>query len=157
MNAWGWQPKRFDGVWRYGSPALKPLVAAAPYVTVLMLLVMFYLISGSFTSAKGMLFDLPEGAVADESVTELTVLVMPTAKSTLIFFDDSRYQLEDVGSLTIFAENLAKRIESSKSKSLLVLADRRVSLEGLAKLAEVSRRSGVEKVLFAEKRQGGER
>ena len=48
-------------------------------------------------------------------------------------------------------ENIAARAEKSPSKTLLVLADRRVPGGDLMKLADVARRSGITRILFAGK------
>lgn len=153
MSPWGWSPERSQGIWRYGAVWLKPLVAAAPWLTVILLLVMLNLVGGTFTSAKGVLFDLPDGRLADGEATGLVALVMPTEHETLVFFDDSRYLLGDDASVASFREHLAESVRQTGDKTLLVLADRRVSGGELMRFAGVARKGGIEKVLFAEKRQ----
>ena len=68
------------------------------------------------------------------------------------FFDDSRFMLGDAASAQAFAEQLGERLSRTGRKSLLVLADRRTSGGDLMEFAAIARKSGVEKVLFAEKR-----
>ena len=75
-----------------------------------------------------------------------------TKGKTLVFFDDSRYVLDDVSSSRALAEHLAERVARSESKTLLVLADRRVHGGDLMDLAAVAKRGGATKVLFAQKR-----
>ena len=64
-NAFGWTPERSQGIWRHGSPCLRPFVSAAPWIAVGLLLVMFHLIGGTLVSEKGALFDLPDSGLAD--------------------------------------------------------------------------------------------
>ena len=151
MSPWGWKPERSLGIWRHGALWMRPFVAAAPYLTVLTLLALFHFIGGKLTSEKGILFDLPEGSVTDGEATEMVALVMPMPHETLVFFDDSRYVLGDEVSVRAFSENLSERVRRSVSKTLTVLADRRVPGGELMKLAELARASGAARILFAEK------
>ena len=152
MINWGWRPERTVGIWRHGAGWLRPFVASAPYLTILLLLLMFHLIGGTMTAAKGLLFELPSGSLSDGEVTDLVATVLPLRHEILVFFDDSRYVLGDAASVTAFGERLAERTARSESRTLLVMADRRVAAGELMQLADVAKRSGVEKVLFAEKR-----
>ncbi len=152
MNGWEWMPERTQGIWRHGAPCLKPLAAAAPFLSVLLLVLQFHLSGGTFTTAKGVLFDLPAPGIAEGESTDLTALMMAMPLKTLVFFDDSRYILGDDASVKAFGEHLAERIGKTENKTLLVLADRRVEGGELMKFAAVVRRHGVSRVLFAEKK-----
>ena len=152
MNGWKWMPERTQGIWRHGAPCLKPLAAAAPFLSVLLLVLQFHLSGGTFTTAKGVLFDLPAPGIAEGESTDLTALMMAMPLKTLVFFDDSRYILGDDASVKAFGEHLAERIGKTENKTLLVLADRRVEGGELMKFAAVVRRHGVSRVLFAEKK-----
>ena len=145
-------PERTQGIWRHGAPCLKPLAAAAPFLSVLLLVLQFHLSGGTFTTAKGVLFDLPAPGIAEGESTDLTALMMAMPLKTLVFFDDSRYILGDDASVKAFGEHLAERIGKTENKTLLVLADRRVEGGELMKFAAVVRRHGVSRVLFAEKK-----
>lgn len=152
MTTWGWRPERTKGIWRYGAGWTRPIVAAAPYLTVGLLVLMFYLIGGTLTSAKGVLFDLPEGGrPADGELTDLVALVMPLRHDAVVFFDDARYFLTDAASLKSLGEHLAERLSRSEKKTLLVLADKRIASGDLLQFAAVVRRSGAARILFAEK------
>ena len=140
------------GIWRHGAGWLRPFVAAAPYVTVGLLLLMLYMVGGTLTAEKGLLFDLPEGEAGEGAQTDLVALVMPLRRETVVFFDDSRYVLGDATSLRSFGEQLADRIAGRESMALLVLADRRVSGGEIMELAAVARQSGAARVLLAVKR-----
>jgi biopolymer transport protein ExbD len=152
VNGWEWMPERTQGIWRHGAPCLKPLAAAAPFLSVLLLVLQFHLSGGTFTTAKGVLFDLPAPGIAEGESTDLTALMMAMPLKTLVFFDDSRYILGDESSVKAFGEHLAERIGKTENKTLLVLADRRVEGGELMKFAAVVRRHGVSRVLFAEKK-----
>ncbi len=148
---WNWTPERTLGIWRHGAPWLRPVAAAAPYVTVVLLLLMLHIAGGALAAAKGVLFDLPDAGLVDGAATKLVALMLPRDHETLVFFDDSRYVLADETSLRALGENLSARTERDESKTLLVLADRRVSGGDLMKFAAVARRNGVARILFAGK------
>ena len=74
----------------------------------------------------------------------------------MVVFDDVRYLLGDAVSMRSFAESLADSTERREGKSLLILADRRVSTGHLMEVVSAAKRSGVSKVLLAGKRGGGE-
>jgi biopolymer transport protein ExbD len=152
VNGWEWMPERTQGIWRHGAPCLKPLAAAAPFLSVLLLVLQFHLTGGTFTAAKGVLFDLPAPGIAEGEKTELTALMMAMPRETLVFFDDSRYILGDESSVKVFGEHLAERAGKTGNKTLLVLADRRVAGGELMKFAAVAKRHGVRRILFAEKK-----
>ena len=137
MSPWKWTPERSQGIWRHGPAWTRPLVSAAPWVTVLFLLLMLYMVSGTFVTERGVLFDLPDSSGLDEGESaSLVALVMPMPHETLVF------------------SHLEDRVAKSNRKTLLVLADRRVATGELMKIAAMARRSGVGSVLFAEKRAG---
>ena len=154
MISWGWRPGRTEGIWRHGLPAMRPLVAAAPWLTVMLLLVMFHLLDGELVAAKGVLFDLPAQGVAEGEPAGLVALVLPMHHETPVFFDDARYMLSDDASSAAFARHLSERAARTDRKTMLVLADRRVAGGELMKMAAIAKRSGVGKVMFAEKRAG---
>ena len=156
MSQWGWTPVRNLGVWRYGAGWIRPIAAAIPYLTVGLLLLMMQMIGGTLTAYKGVLFDLPDGNFADGDSQGMVALVMPVQRETMVVFDDARYLLGDAASMRSFAESLADSTERREGKSLLILADRRVSTGHLMEVVSAAKRSGVSKVLLAGKRGGGE-
>lgn len=156
MSQWGWTPARNLGVWRYGAGWIRPIAAAIPYLTVGLLLLMMQMIGGTLTAYKGVLFDLPDGNFADGDSQGMVALVMPVQRETMVVFDDVRYLLGDAASMRSFAESLADSTERREGKSLLILADRRVSTGHLMEVVSAAKRSGVSKVLLAGKLGGGE-
>ncbi len=152
MKPWSWTPSRNDGIWRYGASWMRPFVVCAPWISLCLLVVMFHVVGGTLTSAKGVLFDLPDAGLEDGEATEMVALVMPVARETLVFFDDSRFTLGDASSASALKEQLSERVSLTERKTLLVLADRRVAGGELMRLASIARESGVARILFAEKR-----
>ena len=156
MSDWGWRPERNLGVWRYGSGWLRPVMAATPYLTVGLLLLMLYFVGGTLTSARGVLFELPAGDFPDGEKTDFVALVMPVRHETAVFFDDSRYLLGDAESVRRMGESFAAAAGRRVDASLLVLADRRVTVDRLLEVVAAAKKSGVRRILVAGKHDGGE-
>ena len=154
MSQWGWTPARKLGVWRYGAGWVRPIAAAVPCLTVLLLLLMMHMVGGTLTANKGVLFDLPDGNFSEGDDSGMVALVMPVQRETVVIFDDARYQLGDAASMRSFAENLAESAGRNSGKSLLILSDRRVSTGHLMEVVSAAKRGGVGRILLAGK-QGG--
>lgn len=123
------------------------------WITVLLLTLMMYMLGGTLTRSEGVLFELPEAGLDDGEATEMVALMMVYGRETLVFFDDARYVTDDSAQIAVLGEQLSERAAKSMRKTLLVLADRRVQMGEVMKLAAAARTSGVEKILFARRRQ----
>ncbi len=155
MSEWGWTPDRNLGIWRHGAGWLKPVMAAVPFVTVGLLLLMLYFVSGTMAASRGMLFDLPVGAFTEAEKTSLVAYVVPMSRETTVFFDDSKYQLGDASAMRSFRDNLVDCLSRSEDKTLLLFSDRRVSSGNLMELMAMARECGVDRVLVAGRRSEG--
>ena len=154
MSQWDWTPVRDLGIWRYGAGWFRPFAASVPYLTVVLLLLMMHMVGGTLTAAKGVLFDLPDGELGDGATSGLVALVMPVQHETMVVFDDARYLLDDAASMRSFSKDVAAETEFREDKSLLILADRRVSTGYLMEVVSAARRGGVSRVLLAGRREG---
>ena len=151
MSPWNWTPPPSNGIWRHGSPWLKPLVALSPWLTVLLLLIMLWLTGDFYTRAKGVLFELPEGPETDGDRANLVALIMPMESKVLVFFDDARYVLGEETSCEGLVSHLTERVREGGGETLLALADKRLKGEDLFRFMALAKSSGLKKVLFAEK------
>ncbi len=137
---------------------MRPFTTAVPWITVGILLLMFQLIGETLTSAEGVLFDLPEAGLSEGAETKLVALVMPMVREgarreTLVFFNDARFLLGDEASEAAFSEELTTRVTKTGDHVLLVLADRRIPGGELMQLAALAKKSGVARILFAERKE----
>jgi len=153
VSSWNWKPEPRRGIWRYGAEWMRPMVASAPYLCVILCLVMLGFVGGTMMRNPGVVFDLPDSGVDEGELTGLVALVVPLANDTMVFFDDSRYMVSEAGWKDSFLEHLSDQAARREQHSLMVLADRRVSAEVLMNLASIAKRSGIAKVMFAEKRE----
>ncbi|MBP5285624.1 MAG: biopolymer transporter ExbD [Kiritimatiellae bacterium] len=153
-NSWRWAPARSLGIWRHGPGWLRPFLVVAPWLTLFVLLLMFLFIGGTMTVRPGMAFDLPDGGgFADDEPTSLVALIAPAANGDFVFFDDARYSLDESPSRELLGRHLAERTAASPDRAVLVFVDRAVSSGRLMDFAALARGSGVERLLFAEKKE----
>ena len=156
---WGWRPAQAEGIWRHGARWTKPLFAAAPWITLVLLLVMFGFLGDRLTAAPGVVFDLPEPVGRQTAAPDMTMLALPSANvgesgGTLAFFDDARYVLDDPQSVALLREQLLAHVQDGSARAtLLVLADRRVATGELMRLVDIARDSGMKHVQIAERRE----
>ncbi len=154
MTSWGWKRERTTCSGRL-PVALRALSMVVPWLTAGLLFVMFMMIGGTFTTETGALFALPESTVTDADESAAVALLLPTAQGTLVFFDDTRYILEDDAQMESFSTQLSERLNAVENATLLALADVRIRHGIILRFAEIARRSGARRILFAEKKATG--
>ena len=158
MNDWGWRERRTPGMRDFVQRGLRPLAAAVPWVTVGLLFMTIVMVGGTFTAERGALFALPDTGVDDVADAMAVSLLVPTDKGTLVFFDDTRYLLDDETQMESFRAALsekAARIAKGEDAALLAMADWRIMGRDLLKFAAIAKRAGVRRVLFAERQGNG--
>jgi biopolymer transport protein ExbD len=153
MTKWGWSRSRATGASAFAPDWLKALSSAAPWLTAGLLFVMIWMTAGAITTAEGALFDLPSGSLGDVADVAASALVKRTDKGTLVFFDDTRFVLGDEAQTAALAAQMSAKIANRDRPTILALADRRVSAGDLVKFADIAKSAGVNKVLFAERRE----
>ena len=158
-SSWGWLPPPSEGVWRHGCRWAKPFTAAAPWITLTLLLAMFGVVEGRLTAVPGLVFDLPAPVSGDSEIPGLAVVLVPVvregalSRETYAFFDDARYSLSDAAAVEAFRERLAARAQADRSGTLLLLADGRVASGDLMRLMGLAREAGVTRVQIGERRE----
>lgn len=153
-SSWNWITPRPAGLSKYGPRWLKPMAVAVPWITVILLFLMLYVVSGTLTAAKGVFFELPEGDQLDGSTSPLVALVVQSGRDTLVFFDDARYSLRDRESIAALGEHIASRAAKVDDRTLVVMADSRTTGGEISQLATVARSGGIRRILFANKESG---
>ena len=156
-GTWGWRPRRGEGIWKYGPGWAKPLAAAAPWITVGLLVLMFRMVSDRFVSRPGTVFDLPCGEASADIRPEHVALMLSVPRETaggaetLVYFDDARYILSDDSSVQLLSGRLSELVGPSGRKSLLLMCDRRVSHGDVMKFTDIARSAGIGMVQVAER------
>jgi biopolymer transport protein ExbD len=130
----------------------------APWLTVILLTVLFVFLQGALAPVPSLLFDLPEAGAADSARSGLVALLIPgdiegaEADGTLLYFDDARYVMSDTVSLDEFSSRLGERAIETKCGVLTLLADRRVSAGDVMKVMSLAKSARLLHVQLAEKR-----
>ena len=156
-GTWGWRPRRNEGIWKYGPGWAKPLVCAAPWITVCLLVMMFFVISRSVVSRPGTIFDLPSGSASADLHPEHVALMLSVPRETaggaetLVYFDDARYILSDEASVRLLQARMSELAGASQRKELLLMCDRRVPHGDVMKFTDIARSAGVAMVQVAER------
>ena len=134
------------------------LVQIAPWLTVVLIAVLFVLLQGTLSPVPSLLFDLPEPGVVDSAQPGLVALLIPgdiegaETDGTLVYFDDARYVLSDTMSLDEFSNRLADRAVETKCGVLTLLSDRRVPVGDIMKVMALAKKRRLLHVQLAEKR-----
>ena len=158
-SVWNWRPARTEGIWRHGCLWARPLTAAAPWLSLLLLLVMFRLMDGRLAAAPGVSFDLPAATVEQSDEPGMAAFALPMRNpsgdgvETLVLFDDARYWLFDTASVERLRARIGERASGDGGAVMLLFADRRVPSGDLMRLVGIARESGVVRVQVAERRE----
>lgn len=131
---------------------MKTLSIISAWLSTIILFGMMWIVSGRFSIAQGQLFDLPAYGNEDGVITDLVAIVFPSERETLVFFDDSRYSLSEEESLGKLSAHLCESVAKTPHRSLLVLSDKRVTTDEIMRLVSVAKKSGVTKLLLAERK-----
>ena len=137
---------------------LRYLSQTAPWLTLVLLIVMFIFLQGALAPAPSLAFDLPDSGSADSAQPGLVALLLPEgaeggpAEGTLVFFDDARYVLSDPAGAEEFAGRLGDRAMETKCGTLTLLADRRVPAGDVMQVMAIARSKRLSHVQLAEKR-----
>ena len=130
----------------------------APWLTILLIAVLFVFLQGSLAPVPSLLFDLPEAGAADSAQPGLVALLLPgdiegaESDGTLVYFDDARYVMSDRASLDEFSNRLGERAIETKCGVLTLLSDRRVPAGDIMKIMSLANSARLLHVQLAEKR-----
>ena len=128
----------------------------APWLTFLLIAVLFVFLQGTLSPAPSLLFDLPEPGAADSAESGLAALLGDIEgaeeEGTLIYFDDARYVLSDPSSLDEFSSRLGNRAIETKCGVLTLLTDRRVPAGDVMKIMALAKANRLIHVQLAEKK-----
>ena len=134
------------------------LSQTAPWLTLVLLIVMFIFLQSVLAPAPAVTFELPDPGAADSAQPGLVALLLPgdveggQTEGTLVFFDDARYVLSDPAGAEEFSERLGERAVEMKCVTLTLLADRRVPTGDVMQVMAIARSRRLSNVQLAEKR-----
>lgn len=134
------------------------LVQIAPWLTLVLLIVMAQFLFSALAPMPVVPFELPDSGMADSARPGLVALLLPSnadvaqSGGSLIFFDDARYVLSDPASMDEFATRLEERAEETLCGTLTLLSDRRVPVGDVMRVMAIAKGRRLAHVQLAEKR-----
>ena len=117
------------------------LLNITPLIDVLFILIIFFAVSSTFLEQPGIKLALPEAKKTDLQKIEKAVLFITDDQQLL--FRNKEISLENLGSL------LKDAMEQSLDRTLIVNADKNVPHGFVVKVMDISRQSGVQKLVVA--------
>lgn len=145
------------GVSRFGGPWAQAVMYSVPWINAIILFILFFLYHERITISPGIVFDLPPAPLREGSHTGLTALMFSvnqesmSREEAMVFFDDSRFMVEDNEQMSLLAEQIRVRLKNASSGDFLLLADKRVKHGDILRFVNILRQAGVSKVNVAEK------
>ena len=126
------------------------LVSAAPWINVLLLIVLFALIESRLALQPGVVVDLPRAPFREGLRYGLTAVMIPVPRTngleTLVFFDDDRYMIDTAERREKLAERISQRAALEPRREILLLADRRIPHGDVIAVVNLAREAGVSRV-----------
>jgi len=153
---WGkWRSESLRTRFTRGGWGGRALFAAAPWVNLVLLVVLLLVVGERILVRPGVVFDLPSAPFHEGMRYGLTAVMIPVARTngqeTLVFFDDEPFNL----GLAARQEQLALRIRTCVEKEprheILLLADRRIPHGDVMIVVNLAREAGVSRVNVATK------
>ncbi|MFZ5516363.1 MAG: ExbD/TolR family protein [Candidatus Zhuqueibacterota bacterium] len=112
-------------------------------VDVQFILLIFFMVSTSFTEQQGMKLELPESAsAASEKIKEL---ILEIRNDDILILNNEQVAMNDLSA------KFKQLIPSLKDKSLVLKADKHVSHGTVVQVMDIAKLSGLEKLIIATK------
>lgn len=158
-ESWSKSVRAHRTVYRFGSYWQSVILAAVPWLNLLILLALLVLVHGKLVITPGIIFTLPSAPLREGSQAQLIALMMVVSREgsggeeTLVFFDDERYSLAEEEELASFTARLKTRLNFESNHEMLLLADKHVPHGDVMRFVNTAREAGVKQVNVAEKPQ----
>ena len=120
---------------------VRGVLDVAPWVDVVLLILLFFIVNSSFVMRPGITMDLPVSAMADGA--RYDAMVVTVAQDNMVFFNDEKLTLD----------GLAPRLEDAARKrpdaTLVIEADARVQNGTLVGIYNMAMNAGLKQVMMA--------
>lgn len=135
------------------------LIAAGPWIDILLLLVLFSFLDARLVLQPGVVVDLPEGPFSGGTRLGMNMVIMCVGegvgeeRSEIVFFDDERFVIGDEAHMAHLETVLGAKARRRGGESLVIQADRRVRHGTIVDLMNKALASGVAEVNLAEREE----
>lgn len=133
------------------------LIQIAPWVNLILLLIMFSLLDSKIVLQPGIVVDLPKEPFRDGSRPTLRAVVLAVRNAQqsgleeIVFFDDNRYIVRRPESMGSLKEAMTQEAHKIKDVVLVIEADRQVRHGTVMSLMNMALDAGIRKVNVAER------
>ena len=132
------------------------LVSAAPWINVLLLIVLFALIESRLALQPGVVVDLPrapfhEGTPASGPVAVILSVsgIQPGTRENVVFFDDERFLMSNARQMENLKKAMAERMRRQSDATLIIQSDRRVPHGSVVAIVNLAMDAGALRVNMA--------
>lgn len=151
---WGkWRSDSLRNRFTQGGWGGRALFAAAPWISLVLLVVLLLAVGDRILLRPGVVIDLPSAPFREGMRYGLTAVMIPVARTngqqTLVFFDDEPFELSAPARREKLAERIRNRVQGvqgAPSHELLLLADRRIPHGDVMTVVNLAREAGVSRV-----------
>ncbi|MBL7114752.1 MAG: biopolymer transporter ExbD [Kiritimatiellae bacterium] len=133
------------------------LVSVAPWLDVILVLIMFVLFNGTLVLHPGVVMDMPTDSFRDGTKGGMPAVVLSVKTRTgeqakeLVFFDDERFQFDRSEDMTRLKSAFRSRLGGVGGVPLVIHADARVEHGTIMNLVNMAGEAGVSRVNVASK------
>jgi biopolymer transport protein ExbD len=148
---WGkWRSETLRNRFTRGGWGGRALCAAAPWVNLVLLVVLLLVVGDRILLRPGVVFDLPRTPFREGMRYGLTAVMIPVARTngqeTLVFFDDEPFDLGVAPRQEQLAARIHNRVALEPRREFLLLADRRIPHGDVMTVVNLAREAGVSRV-----------
>lgn len=128
------------------APRVRGLLQVAPWVNVILLVLLFFILNSAYVLQPGVAIDLPTSPATGGA--RFGSLIVTVAKDDLLFYDDERITLD--GLATVLARDALKDPE----RTLIIEADGQVDHATLVTIYDQATAAGLRRVVLATRPAG---
>ena len=133
------------------------LVSMAPWMDVVLLLILFILLDGRLVLQPGHVVELPRAPFTEGTRPGLVAVILPAGstgtggggREDMVFFDDERFMVRDAEQLQSLKQALVRGMQRRDEDVLVIQADRRVPHGTVQQIVQVAIEAGLRKVNIA--------
>ena len=129
------------------------LISMAPWVNILLLIILFVLLDTKLVVQPGRVVELPDVPFFDGTRSLMTAVVVAGQTAVpaddVVFFDDVPYSLGKVAHVDMLRNALSRYSARHADADLVIQADHRASYGTVMKLIEMARAVGIARVNLA--------
>jgi biopolymer transport protein ExbD len=120
---------------------VRGILEVAPWVNVVLLVLLFFIVNSSHVMRPGIMMDLPAAPMVDGA--RYDAMVVTVTEDNMMFFEDERTTLEGL------APRLAEASRQRPDSALVIEADARVQNRTLVGIYNTAAAAGLKKVMLA--------